>query len=80
MKTLFIPSVLVVVLCSTAYSQDNYEIQVYGSETVAEGVTMVEHHSNYSPDREFNFGTGWGLTQSTDGLVVKMILGRRFGG
>jgi len=35
---------------------------------------------NVSPDWEFNFGTGWGLTQSTDGFVVKMILGRRFGG
>lgn len=28
--------------------QDNYEIQVYGSETVAPGVTMIESHSNYT--------------------------------
>lgn len=34
---------------------------------------------NFSPDWEFNFGPGWGLTKSTDGLVIKMILGRRFG-
>jgi hypothetical protein len=27
---------------------------------------------------EFNFGVGIGMTQSTDHLVVKMILGRRF--
>ncbi len=33
---------------------------------------------NVSPEWEFNFGPGWGLTQSTDGLVIKMILGRRF--
>ncbi len=33
---------------------------------------------NVSPDWEFNFGTGWGLTRSTDRLVIKMILGRRF--
>jgi hypothetical protein len=33
---------------------------------------------NISPEWEFNFGPGWGLTKSTDGLVVKMILGRRF--
>lgn len=33
---------------------------------------------NVSPDWEFNFDTGWGLTRSTDGLVIKMILGRRF--
>ncbi len=30
----------------TAKCQDNYEIQVYGSETVAKGHTMVELHSN----------------------------------
>lgn len=28
--------------------QDNYEIQVYGSETVASGMTMVEVHSNFT--------------------------------
>ena len=33
---------------------------------------------NISPEWEFNFGPGWGLTKSTDGLVIKMILGRRF--
>ena len=30
------------------HAQDNYEIQVYGSETVAPGATMVELHSNYT--------------------------------
>ena len=29
-------------------AQDNYEIQVYGSETVAPGSTMFELHSNYT--------------------------------
>ena len=33
-------------LCVKA--QDNYEIQVYGSETVEQGRTMVELHSNYT--------------------------------
>jgi hypothetical protein len=33
---------------------------------------------NVSPVWEFNFGIGWGLTKSTDGEVIKMILGRRF--
>src|SRR3954466_7163986 len=28
-------------------AQENYEIQVYGSETVASGRTMVELHSNF---------------------------------
>ena len=33
---------------------------------------------NFSPKWEFNFGVGFGLTHSTDHLIVKMILGRRF--
>jgi Putative MetA-pathway of phenol degradation len=31
-------------------AQDNYEIQVYGAETVPRGKTMVEIHSNYTFD------------------------------
>ena len=33
---------------------------------------------NFSPDWEFNFGVGFGLTGSTDGLIIKLILGYRF--
>lgn len=33
---------------------------------------------NLSPNLEFNFGVGVGVTQSTDHLIVKMILGYRF--
>ena len=29
-------------------AQDNYEIQVYGSETIPKGITMVELHSNFT--------------------------------
>jgi hypothetical protein len=35
---------------------------------------------NLSPKWEFNFGVGVGVTRGTDHLLVKMILGRRFGG
>jgi hypothetical protein len=35
---------------------------------------------NLSPAWEFNFGVGVGMTQGTDHLLVKMIIGRRFGG
>jgi hypothetical protein len=31
-----------------------------------------------SPEWEFNFGVGIGLTRSTDHLILKMIIGRRF--
>jgi hypothetical protein len=34
---------------------------------------------NLSPDWEINFGVGAGLTDETDGLLIKLILGRRFG-
>jgi hypothetical protein len=41
---------LALVLCAPPlHAQDNYEIQVYASETVAKGTTMVELHSNYTP-------------------------------
>ena len=33
---------------------------------------------NFSPDWEFNCGVGIGVTHSTDHLIVKMIVGRRF--
>lgn len=35
-------------------AQDNYEIQVYGSETVEKGHTMVELHSNYTANGSKN--------------------------
>jgi chitodextrinase len=34
---------------------------------------------NVSPDWELNFGVAFGVTHATDRLLVKMILGRRFG-
>jgi hypothetical protein len=33
---------------------------------------------NVSPEWELNFGIGWGLTSSTDHLIIKGIIGRRF--
>lgn len=35
---------------ATATAQDNYEIQVYGSEAAPAGTTMVEIHSNFTVD------------------------------
>jgi len=34
---------------------------------------------NVSPRWEFNFGIGVGVTQATDHLIIKAIIGRRFG-
>jgi hypothetical protein len=40
------------------FSQDNYEIQVYGSQTQDRNSTMLELHSNYSFDGERNITDG----------------------
>ncbi len=40
----------VVALAPCARAQDNYEIQVYGSDTVVPRSTMVEIHSNFTVD------------------------------
>ena len=37
-------------LASPLLAQDNYEIQVYGSEATPKNVTMVEIHSNFTVD------------------------------
>src|SRR5437016_6046192 len=42
------------------HAQDNYEIQVYGSETVPKDSTMLELHSNF---------TIQGSTETTDGVL-----------
>jgi hypothetical protein len=52
-RQLFVPVLLLCAAFATAkpaHAQDNYEIQVYGSETVDPGKTMVELHSNFTID------------------------------
>ncbi len=48
MKIIFYVMLLVAVCGGLAMAQDNYEIQVYGSDTVPAGRTMVELHSNFT--------------------------------
>ena len=40
------------------HAQDNYEIQVYGSETVPPGQNMVELHSNYTVEGSRELSNG----------------------
>ena len=47
-------------IVSSIFGQDNYEIQVYGSETIEPHRTMVELHSNYTVN---------GSTNNLDGTV-----------
>lgn len=53
-KTLILVIGMSLIACLVK-AQDNYEIQVYGSETVEKGHTMVELHSNYTAE---GFKTG----------------------
>jgi hypothetical protein len=50
MKGSFYGVLLACALPFLSKAQDNYEIQVYGSQTVTKGSTMVELHSNYTFD------------------------------
>ncbi|HTR21695.1 MAG TPA: hypothetical protein VMH88_12645 [Gemmatimonadales bacterium] len=58
----------------------NFALEYYGSF----GPTMVGQlfpavNLDFGPEWEFNAGVGFGLTPATDPLLVKVILGRRFG-
>ena len=44
----FATGAMLLLSACVARAQDNYEIQVYGSDTVERGATMVELHSNYT--------------------------------
>lgn len=46
----FICIALLALLPFASTAQDNYEIQVYSSETTEKGVTMLELHSNFTFD------------------------------
>jgi len=48
MRKYYITAILIFILSYQLKAQDNYEIQVYGSELVDAGHTMVELHSNYT--------------------------------
>lgn len=41
---------LIGIASKTTFAQDNYEIQVYGADTVAPKTTMLELHSNFTAD------------------------------
>ena len=71
---------LVVVLCAVASprsssAQENYEIQVYGSETVPRGHTMVELHSNYTLDGQSTMSDGTYPTNHAQHETLEMTHG-----
>lgn len=60
MKTLLAVLIVLFLAIPAAHAQGNYEIQVYGADTVAPGNTMVELHSNFTAD---------GQRQTIDGVA-----------
>jgi len=56
-------------------AQDNYEIQVYGAETVAPQTTMVELHSNFTWDGRRTMVDGLWPTQDAEHETVEITHG-----
>jgi hypothetical protein len=46
----FLPLLALPLITAAAHAQGNYEIQVYGADTVAPKTLMVELHSNFTPE------------------------------
>src|SRR5690348_1149950 len=61
-------SLALVLFAACAFAQDNYEIQVYGSDTVPKGDTMVELHTNVTPT-----GHGAGTVRPTNHAVHETL-------
>ena len=57
-RTLLAVLGLAMMLPASASAQENYEIQVYGSETMPTGTTMFELHSNYALEGRHNVEAG----------------------
>jgi hypothetical protein len=58
-----------------ARAQGNYEIQVYGSETVAPRSTMLELHSNFTAAGQRNFIDGTEPTQHAEHETIEITQG-----
>jgi len=68
--------VLLVIVCAPFLrGQDNYEIQVYGSETQQPGTAMLELHSNYTIDGSEEVVDGVYPTKSALHETVELTFG-----
>lgn len=62
-------------LAPRAAAQDNYEIQVYGADTVAPGHTMIELHSNFTIDGSKTIIDGLFPTEHAEHETVEITHG-----
>ncbi len=58
-----------------ARAQNNYEIQVYGADTVAPRTTMVELHSNFTADGQRHFIAGMEPTNHAEHETIEITQG-----
>ncbi len=70
--------VIKLVSAGVEYYSDLGEIGHFGHTSEQQHQLFPTLDFNFSPDWECNFGVGFGLTRSTDDLLVKLIIGRRF--
>jgi len=68
-------SVLMGVALGAAHAQGNYEIQVYGADTVAPRTTMVELHSNFTADGQRRFIDGVDPTYRAEHETIEITQG-----
>lgn len=62
-------------LCLPACAQGNYEIQVYGADTVSKGSTMFELHSNFTADGQRRFIDGVAPTYHAEHGTLEITQG-----
>src|ERR1700733_286427 len=66
---------MLVLSLRTAYAQGNYEIQVYGADTVPLRSTMVELHSNYTAGGQKYFIDGVAPTNHAEHETIEITQG-----
>ena len=66
---------IVILFTLTARAQGNYEIQVYGSDTVAPRTLMAELHSNFTPEGQKNLIDGVYPTNHQEHETVELTQG-----
>ena len=71
----FLPLLVLFGLALAARAQGNYEIQVYGADTVAPRSTMVELHSNFTADGQQNTIDGVAPTDHAQHETIEITQG-----
>src|SRR5271166_3478357 len=74
LKFFILGGIALAAAAATAHAQGNYEIQVYGADTVAPRSTMVELHSNFTADGHPKMG-GVAATNHAEHETVEITQG-----